>query len=147
MPILNYTTSVGIDRSAAQIQKSLTRVGVRGMSFEYDDDGAIFSMMFRLDTERGPVNFRLPANVRGVLAAMEEDRAVPRRLCREEQAARVAWRIIKDWIEAQVAIVEAGQAEAVEVFLPYALDQRGNTLFQALETKGFPGLTYKENGS
>jgi hypothetical protein len=47
---------------------------------------------------------------------------------------RVAWRIVKDWIEAQMAIVEAGQAEMAEVFLPYATIEDGTTtMFRAFQ--------------
>ena len=48
-----------------------------------------------------------------------------------EQARRVAWRILKDWVAAQLAIVEAEQAQMAEVFLPYAVEsQTGQTMFQ-----------------
>jgi hypothetical protein len=43
---------------------------------------------------------------------------------------------VKDWVEAQMALVEAGQAEVAEVFMPYAIDQSsGMTMFQALKSK------------
>jgi hypothetical protein len=52
-----------------------------------------------------------------------------------QQAARVAWRIIKDWIEAQLALVESNQAVMAEVFFPYALEepQGEKTAFQVFE--------------
>lgn len=40
---------------------------------------------------------------------------------RKEQARRVAWRILKDWIEAQIALLESGMVEMEEIFLPYML--------------------------
>ena len=56
----------------------------------------------------------------------------------------MAWRIIKDWIEAQLAIVEAEQAEMVEVFLPYAQNPAtGKTLFEQLSNDQFALLDYK----
>jgi hypothetical protein len=42
---------------------------------------------------------------------MRGDRKVPRSKCTEDQAQRVAWRIVKDWVEAQMAIVEAQLAD------------------------------------
>ncbi|MDR3599509.1 MAG: hypothetical protein P4L49_03355 [Desulfosporosinus sp.] len=38
------------------------------------------------------------------------------------QAKRVAWRIVKRWIDAQVAFVESGMLKFDEVFLSYKLD-------------------------
>lgn len=46
------------------------------------------------------------------------------------QAERTAWRNVRDWIMAQMAIVEAGQVQIDEVFLPYLTDGKGRTLYQ-----------------
>ena len=46
------------------------------------------------------------------------------------QAERTAWRNVRDWIMAQMAIIEAGQVEMEEVFLPYLTDRQGRTLYQ-----------------
>lgn len=35
------------------------------------------------------------------------------------QAKRTAWRQILRWIDAQLALIEVGQASAFEVFMPY----------------------------
>jgi len=37
---------------------------------------------------------------------IQKDPKVPRSKCTDEQALRVSWRIIKDWVKAQMAIVE-----------------------------------------
>lgn len=39
-------------------------------------------------------------------------------------------RNIRDWVLAQMAIIEAGMVSMDEVFLPYMTDGRGNTLYQ-----------------
>ena len=46
------------------------------------------------------------------------------------QAERTAWRNIRDWVLAQMALVESCDAEMDEVFLPYLTDGRGNTLYE-----------------
>ena len=50
---------------------------------------------------------------------------------RREQAFRTAWRIIKDWGEAQLALLETEMVDFEEVFMPYILSGR-ETLYQAL---------------
>jgi hypothetical protein len=67
---------------------------------------------------------------------MKKSSKVPRSLCTEEQALRVGWRIIKDWVEAQMAIVESELAGVAEVFLPYAVTKSGTTLYKHIETDG-----------
>ena len=79
-------------------------------------------------------HFTLPCNVEGVLRVLKRQSKVPRSACTMAQAQRVAWRIIKDWCAAQLAIIEAGQATMAEVFLPYLQTPTGQTLYQALET-------------
>ncbi len=67
---------------------------------------------------------------------MQKDKKVPRSKCTNEQAQRVAWRIVKDWVEAQMAIVEAQLADMAEVFLPYAITKKGTTLYKEVQTNG-----------
>ena len=44
------------------------------------------------------------------------------------QATRTAWRIVKDWVEAHIALVETQMVTAPQVFLPYAVMRDGRTL-------------------
>lgn len=136
MAILNYSTSITAEKTAAEIQKKLAQAGAQAVLSEYDNDGVMCAMSFRINN----LYFRLPININGTYKAMEKDKNVPKRFKTYEQASRVSWRIIKDWIEAQVAIVEAGQAEIEQVFLPYAQNQSGNTLYEVIKGNGFKQL-------
>ena len=53
---------------------------------------------------------------------------------------RVAWRILKDWVEAQLALIETGMVSVEQVFLPYCQSGNGETLFEAIRKKKFAGL-------
>lgn len=50
------------------------------------------------------------------------------------QAVRTAWRIVKDWVEAQMALVETRMVTTQEVFLPYAVMRDGRTLAQTVQS-------------
>ena len=54
-----------------------------------------------------------------------------------DQAERVAWRILKDWIEVQMALLDIKMVTAEEIFLPYIIDQSGRTIYERLEEKQF----------
>jgi hypothetical protein len=129
MPILNYTTSIHVLKTVGEIQALLASRASQ-VATDYGPGGVPIAISFTIDVRAVPVRFRLPCDIRGVLAAMKQDRKVPRGLCNETQAGRVAWRIVKDWVAAQLAFIEAGQARTEEVFLPYALHDDGRTLFQ-----------------
>jgi hypothetical protein len=54
-----------------------------------------------------------------------------------EQALRVSWRILKDWVEAQIAIVETKMVQIEQVFLPYAIMPDGRMLYERVRDAQF----------
>jgi hypothetical protein len=130
MPILNYTTTIAVHKTAGEIQEILARAGASRVMIEYDNNRQPSGVSFVLDVEGSSLLFRLPSRWKGVYLALNKAN-VERKFRTEDQARRVAWRIIKDWTEAQLAIIEAGQAEISEVFLPYLVNPKNDqTLFE-----------------
>lgn len=129
MPLLNYTTKIKPEKTIGEIQAKLAKAGARGILCEYDSSGQPESVTFSMDTPNGMTYFQLPANIPGISKALHEDNSYKD----EEHARRVAWRILKDWIEAQIAIIQAGMAESSQVFLPYAKTNNGKTVYEALK--------------
>lgn len=132
MAILNYTTSIDSEKSILEIQKCLVKHGAHKIVTDYTN-GFPSAVTFCLTINGNIVGFSLPANYSGVLKAMKNDRKVPNSKCTDEQAQRVAWRIVKDWVEAQMAIVQAQLADVAEVFLPYAITNTGQTMYQRVQ--------------
>lgn len=130
MAIKNYTTQISTEKTLGEIQKSLATHKASAVLTEYDSEGVVTHVSFKLTMDHGEMSFRLPANIDGVLGCLMQNRQVPKRLRTREQAARVAWRIVKDWIEAQLAIVDAEMCEMAEVFLPYAQGADGRTVYE-----------------
>jgi hypothetical protein len=148
LPILNYTTEIAPLKTAGEIQGILASKGARQISVDYDGSGLPVAVEFMILLHEQPVHFRLPCNVQGVFEAMTRyGSKVPPRYQNEEQARRVAWRIIKDWVEAQMALVEASQAKMAEVFLPYVIDGERQTLFQRFEESKLKLLTGGNNSA
>lgn len=146
MPILNYTTSIAVEKTVGQIQAMLAEAGAAAIMIEYDAERILSSVSFQIKYNGSLVSFRLPAQLDPVYVILQNDSRVPRKLRSREQAGRVAWRIIKDWVEAQLAIVEAEQVEMVEVFLPFAHNPNtGETVFRQLANNNFALLTHDEN--
>jgi hypothetical protein len=130
MPILNYTTSIDPAKTAAEVQHILAKGGAKQVSIDYND-GLPSALTFSITYLEQPIYFRLPCNVEGVYKSLCGAKGVPYSKQTMTQARRVAWRIIKDWVEAQLAIVESRQAQMTEVFLPYVVSESGQTMFQA----------------
>ena len=129
MPLLNYTTKVDIYTTLGQIQGQLFKHGAKKILQDYDDAGRITALSFMIDTPLGPRGIRLPANVDAVHKVLTKQKVK----CDREQAERVAWRIVKDWVEAQMAILESEMVQMEEIFLPYMVSASGQTLFEAYQ--------------
>jgi len=127
MPILNYTTTIKSEKTVGEIQAILSKHGASSISVDYTD-GQPSAVTFLVEIRGRYINFRLPSNADGVLKALSRQR-VQARYKTSEHAQRVAWRIVKDWVAAQMAIVEANVAHMKQVFLPYAVAPDGRTLF------------------
>ena len=132
MPILNYTTQIKAEKTLMEIQQILVKNGATKIVTDYEGMNPK-AVTFCLVLNGNLVGYSLPVNYKGVLSAMKRDSKVPRKMVTEEQAIRVSWRIIKDWVEAQIAIVQAELASMPEVFLPYAITPSGNTLYKEIE--------------
>jgi hypothetical protein len=125
----DYTTQVPTNVTIGQIQKLLVEAGARQILTEYDDDGRLAGISFLAETVVGPRHFVLPVNVVAVQIVLKRDR-VPPRLSTSDHAERVAWRITKDWLEAQLAIVRTEMVTLDQVMLPYLRDAGGRTVYQ-----------------
>ena len=94
--LLNFTTKVPTERTIA--------------------------VAFLIQTPTGLHAFRLPVNAAPVLTILQRHydwgntkHGKPTR----EQAHRVAWRIVKDWLEAQLALIQTEMVRLDQVMLPY----------------------------
>jgi len=134
MPLLNYTTQIDADKTASEIARMLSMAGANAVLTEYNEEESyVKSISFNLKLNDQNVSFRLPCDWKPVLEILENDSKVVRRLVTQEQAVRVAWRIVKDWVEAQLAIIKTKIVKTEEVFLPYAITKDGQTMFEKLE--------------
>lgn len=147
MALKNYTTSIRVEKTIAEIELILSRHGAKKILKEYDGASNVTSVSFIVGTPNGDLPIRLPMNARAVCQVMQNDGALPRRLRGDmDHARRVGWRIIKDWTDSQMAILETQMVKIQEIFLPYAYDmQNQETFYEKLEKKKFQGLLLQNN--
>ncbi len=157
--ILNYTTKIPVETTIAEIEKMLADSGASKILKDYDQESNVSSISFTLVTEKGELPFKLPMNKESVLQVLKNQsgeyrrqksrsggygqqvRVIPDSMVNKEQADRVGWRIIKDWLEAQLALFFLQMVKIEEIFLPYMYNAKEDkTMFQMLEEKGFDKL-------
>jgi hypothetical protein len=135
MAILNYTTKIDYHKTIGEITKILVSHGASKISIDYDIEGLPVALTFSVLLNQNQMYFSLPARHAGVLSALQKAK-VPNSFLNKDQSVRISWRIIKDWVEAQMAIVEAELAELSEVFLPYAIMEDGQTIYEKIKGGG-----------
>lgn len=133
MALLNYTTKIDADKTASEISKMLSLAGASAVMTEYDQkDAYVSALSFKMTVGDQQIGFKLPCDWKPVLALLEKDSKVPRHARTREQAVRVAWRIVKDWVEAQLALIQTKMVTTQQVFLPYAIMRDGRTLSERI---------------
>ena len=136
MAIKNYTTDVPVNKTVSEIHLMLADHGAKRILFDYGADSKVTAISFTIETPTGEQAVRLPANVEHVREVLRQQKNNPRNRNRsqiddsEDQAERVAWRIVKDWLAAQLAILETEMVDVQQVFLPYFLNRQGQTLYE-----------------
>ncbi len=143
MPLLNYTSNVPIEKTAGEIANILRKGGAQAVLTEYDEEGQYVSAIsFKITLQGKPITFRLPCDWKPVYEVMfgdkknkfhDERRCAELEASRKDQALRTAWRIVKDWTEAQMALVQTKMTRTEQVFLPYAVMANGKTLGEHIE--------------
>lgn len=124
MPIDGYTTTVDAAQTAGEISGLLAKAGARSVMTEYSSNGRPSGMSFLIQTEYGERAFSLPIRVDGVLATLKRDRVAPKYQT-PEHAEKVAWRVAKVWLRAQLALIDAGQTSLAEIMFPWMLQGAG----------------------
>jgi len=131
MPIANYSTSVEALKTVGEIQGMLVAHGAKSILMSYGRDGSIESLSFTVETPYGDMPIKLPVDARAVLKVLEKQQ-VPPRFANYPQAVRVAWRIVKDWVRAQMAILETEMVKMEQIFLPYMITKNDRTFYETM---------------
>jgi hypothetical protein len=161
MFLKNYTSNVPVSDTIHRIEKVLLRCGVTGIMKEYGLNAKVVAVSFQIDTPAGKKAVRLPADEERAIEAlwldyvgddMGSDGKVlwssRKRKTKSEfiqQGERTAWKIVQDWVEVQMSMIQMKQADVLQVFLPYLYDGR-RTYYQALKEANYAGLLTNSSG-
>lgn len=146
MNLKNYTSDVPVSRTISRIEEHLAAAGATGIMKDYKD-GKPVALAFRVNLPSGrPMSIRLPANSDGVFSAIMKDVKRARHGTEQrirEQAGKTAWKLMQDWVEVQLSLIQMQQADFVQVFLPYVWDGK-QTFYEQLKAKNFLALPEAE---
>lgn len=146
MNLKNYTSTVPASTSMSRIQRSLVEAGATDISMKFDPETKICTAItFRMVlTGQIPMFFQLPAKIDPCFKVLyaEVKRPQPDTKKRiREQAERTAWKIVSDWVDIQLSMIQLEQVEPLQVFLPYVYNpERDVTFYEQLKESNFKAL-------
>lgn len=130
---LNYATTIDPSKTAAECIAILAAHKASRISMDLENGNPV-GLAFAIDTPAGLRYYLLPANTSGAYLALKDawKKGLIQPLYTErDHAARVAWRVLKDWLEAQLALIDMQMVEIEQVMLPYlVVDDDGTTVWQ-----------------
>lgn len=117
-----------------KIQNLLAENGANKVMFDYTQDGKLEAISFAMEINGKIAGFRLSAMIDNVFQIMYPKHGEYRNKkylnSWKEQAYITGWANIRDWIDAQMALVATRQVEVAQVFLPYMVMQGNQTLYE-----------------
>ena len=140
--IKNFSTIISPEKTIAEIEKMLAIYGATKIMKQYDEEGNPVLLAFMIQTDRGEMPIKLPVNLEGIQSTFKKqvsDGKLPKSYWdNKEQAMKVGWRIIKDWLDAQLTLINVEMVKIEEIFLPYIYDMMSDkTMYEIIEEKGF----------
>jgi len=109
----------------------LSQYGATGLLYKYEQGTCrIEALQFLLRIKNQDVAFSLPVHWRKFQRVLEFQQV--RRWDEEQYVYRVAWRNIRDRVMAQLALYETEMVERPQVFLPFATNAKGQTLYEKM---------------
>lgn len=144
--IKNYTSSVAASKSVAHIEDQLVSHGAYNILKIYDDK-KLDGIAFIIKIEGKEIPFQLPSNIKEVekIFFNRHKNSCQSVLSRvPAQAERTAWKIISDWVDIQMAMVELKQVEFAAVFMHCIYDHsKKETFYQKFKKNNFLMLEKK----
>ena len=135
------TTKISASQTVGEIQKLLGEYGASAIRTDYEQ-GEVIAVSFTISINGNQIPFRLPCRWEAIKTIFESRRKRQYGRGRPAgdltgQAKRVAWRQILRWVEAQLALTETKMAKLHEVFMPYLIVDKGQTIFERLESQNW----------
>lgn len=142
MALKNYTTTISVEKTIMEIEKILAKAGATHIFKMYDAQGEPCALAFKCVVNENIIAFKLPMEHNKIIMvfrkAVSEGKLKKKYSQDTQQAKRTGWRIIKDWVHSQMALMEINVVKFEEVFLPYMYDEKNDeTLFQKFEKRDF----------
>lgn len=124
MKPLNYTTKKTVSQTINDILQLLSKVGCTKIEIDYKE-GEPTGIIFAVPVLNNFLRVQMPCKFEGTLNRLRRSN----QKATLQDAKKIAWRTLYNWIEVNLELVFNEQAELIEVFLPYVLNEQNQTVF------------------
>ena len=137
MAIKNYTTKIPASRTVGEIQEMLASHNAQHIGLDYQNK-KVAAVTFEVVVGELTLRYLLPCRWQQIHRLLKDDQAAQKVMrgkgisFGEEHCRAVGWRIVRDWLDAQLSLIEAEMADIKEVMLPYMLAHDGRTAYEVL---------------
>lgn len=123
-------TSVSVERSKAEIERTLQRYGASQFIYGWDQQEAVIGFVVRSDEQARQVRFKVKVPELSDFFTTASSRSRSRAAAEKawEQAQRQRWRALLLVIKAKLEAIEAGIATFEDEFLAYTMLPTGETV-------------------
>jgi hypothetical protein len=148
MSIRNYTSEIPASRSIASIMQRLVDHGASEVAASYVDKRVVGLVFVIPGGDSKHIPIRLPARSKQIAVVLRRsykkvNDATAKRI--EEQAERTAWKLLDEWIQIQLNLIQLEQIEFLEAFLPFVWNPAlEKTFFERVKEGGMLALTEGE---
>lgn len=145
----NFSTEIKVESTMYEIEFLLSKHGVTHIFKMFDSGGRPEALAFKCLIRNQLLAFKLPMELDKIMQVFKkqvEAGKLPKRYLEDrEQARRTGWRIIKDWLDSQMSLIQVNLVTIDQVFLPYLYDERKNkTMYEMLRDRDFKlGIEHK----
>lgn len=134
--IFKLKTTIPAQKSVSEIIAMLAGARAKSVGQEFDQAGNIEAVRFVMPIAGEDRLYTLPARTGCVYVKLKEMQGPRSRTSDADllkQAYMIAWRQLRAWVEAQLALVDTGMAKPQEVFFAYAYYNGKQTFFEKFE--------------
>ena len=129
------TTTVPVIKTCAEIEELLAAHDASAVwkEFKY---GQIESIFFVLNIDGKQVPFKIPFRYQQIQQLARDGKTAYRKTADQDQARRIAARLVLRSLQAQFALVDVGQADLQEIFLSHVMVSDRETFYERLVAEG-----------
>jgi len=134
--LFTESTDVPVSKSIGEIMGLLVHAGATAINQELEGRKVV-GLSFVIPTAAGKIPYKLPVRTDPVFKTLNSRRDKWGQFNQtkmadrdREQAERIAWRQLYWWLKSQLALIDLGMVQAVEVLMPYMLAADGRTFFE-----------------